>query len=63
MSPGHGERKGHHTGLPAEGTVDYAKLAPSLARAYDTYVESGREGLADRVDKHDLAGFETAVRA
>ncbi|WP_281399651.1 hypothetical protein [Saccharopolyspora phatthalungensis] len=43
--------------------MDYAKLAPSLARAYDTYVESGREGLADRVDKHDLAGFETAVRA
>jgi subtilisin family serine protease len=37
--------------------MDYSKLAPSLAYAYDTYVESGREALAAQVDNQNLAGF------
>lgn len=41
--------------------MDYRKLAPSLARAYDTYVESGREALAAYIDNHSLVGFVTTL--
>ncbi|WP_344682876.1 S8 family serine peptidase [Saccharopolyspora taberi] len=36
--------------------MEYGKISPTLARAYDTYLESGWEGLSAHVDRHELAG-------
>ncbi|SDP96840.1 Subtilase family protein [Actinopolyspora xinjiangensis] len=37
--------------------MEYRKISPSLVRAYDTYLESGWEGLSSRADRQGLAGF------
>jgi hypothetical protein len=36
--------------------MDYSKLAPSLAMAYDEYAE-GRQALADHVQEDQMPGF------
>jgi subtilisin family serine protease len=39
--------------------MDYSKLAPSLAMAYDEYTQ-GREALADHVQEDQMPGFVAA---